>query len=96
MIVELSSVGNPDHRQNPYAPLFGCEKDNEVRVQSFKQASEACRSFIDNNDLGSGNWSGGDIYDDERQSIIAYVSYNGNVWRKGKEGKELLFGSKYM
>ncbi len=79
MKVKLSSVGNPDFGQNPNQRLYGSEKNKVVTVTSFKEASDVCRDFIDNNDLGSGNWSGGEILD-ENNKIIAHVSYNGRVW----------------
>lgn len=80
MKVTLSSVGNPDFRQDPNNPLYGCQKDKTVTVASFKEASEVCNKFINDNDLGSGNWSGGDITD-ESGKVIAMVSYNGKVWK---------------
>lgn len=86
MFVKLSSVGNPDFGQDPNRPMYGCEKNKLVKVTSFKEASEKCKKFIDDNDLGSGNWSGGQIYgDDDKKVVIAHVSYNGRVW-EGKAG----------
>jgi hypothetical protein len=79
MRVKLESVGNPDFRQDPNNPLFGCESNKMIEVSTFKQAREACMQFISDNDLGSGNWSGGEI-SDENDKVIAYVSYNGRVW----------------
>ena len=38
-----------------------------------------CREFIDEHDLGGGNWSGGEVY--EEGTLVARVSYNGRVWR---------------
>lgn len=80
MKVTLSSVGNPDFRQDPTRPIYGCEPNKTVEVASYKEASEKCIEFITNNDLGSGNWSGGDILD-EKGKVIAVVSYNGKVWK---------------
>ncbi len=77
--VTLASVGNPDFNQNPNQPMWGCEKNKTVKVESFKEASEACTKFIGDNDLGSGNWAGGQITDDSGK-VIAHVSYNGRVW----------------
>ncbi len=78
MKVILNSVGNPDLRQDPSKPLFGCEANKTVEVKTFKEASDACIDFINSNLLGSGNWSGGDILN--KGKLIAYVSYNGRVW----------------
>lgn len=85
MIVELSSVGNPDFDQNPNESLWGSEEDRMVEVATFEDASFECLRFIHDNDLGSGNWSGGDIFN-EHGARIATVSYNGLVWdEKGNQ-----------
>lgn len=78
MFVKLSSCGNPDYGQNPYEEFFGCEADHTVEVQSLEEASEVCKRFIDKNELGGGNWSGGQVYD--RDQHIADISYNGRIW----------------
>ena len=77
--VTLKSVGNPDFRQDPTRPMYGCERNQTVEVKSFAEASLVCREFIDRNDLGSGNWAGGDVFDDSGK-LIARVSYNGKLW----------------
>lgn len=79
MKVKLASIGNPDFGQDPDKPMYGCEPNKMVKVKTFKEASEACVKFIMDNDLGSGNWFGGEIYDDNNK-VIAHVSYNGRVW----------------
>ena len=89
MFVQLSSVGNPDFRQNPDTILWGCEENKAVEVSSFKEASQVCKDFIERNDLGSGNWAGGLILDNNGNAI-AHVSYNGRVW----EGKEYTLDAK--
>lgn len=80
MKVKLASVGNPDFGQDPNRPMWGCEKNRTVTVASYKEASEVCSKFINDNDLGGGNWTGGEIYDDKNK-VIAHVSYNGRVWK---------------
>ncbi len=75
--VTLSSVGNPDRGQSPGRSLPGVKKITLV-VRTMKEASEACQKYIAANDLGGGNWSGGDIICDDK--IVARVSYNGRVW----------------
>lgn len=91
MKVKLASVGNPDFGQHPDQPLYGCEADKIVPVKSFKEASELCQQFIEDNDLGAGNWSGGEIFNDKNE-VIAHVSYNGRVWegqRWNPDSKEI-------
>jgi hypothetical protein len=77
--VQLSSVGNPDFRQDPNSPLFGCETDKKKVISSLWEASEACGKFILSNDLGAGNWSGGEVTNKDGK-IIARISYNGRAW----------------
>ena len=79
MIVILASRGNPDHRQDPSRSVWGCEPDRKVEVESLREASMECRKFIDENELGGGNWYGGQVFDDD-DKWIADVSYNGRVW----------------
>lgn len=57
----------------------------EIRlpIRSFASASKVCRNFIEKFDLGSGNWTGGQI-GDINGKIIAHVSYNGRVWQGEK------------
>lgn len=78
MIVKLSSCGNPDFRQNPDEPLYGCPDEFYAHVATFKGASELCTRYINRWELGGGNWSGGQVYNGDKQ--IAKVSYNGRVW----------------
>lgn len=78
MKVKLESVGNPDMGQDPNKPMYGCEPNKVVPVKTFKEARDACMKFISENGLGAGNWSGGQILDDDK--VIAHVSCNGRVW----------------
>lgn len=77
MRVILSSCGNPDYNQDPYRPVPGV-LDKTVLVSSFAEAAKHCREYISENNLGSGNWNGGDVY--FGAEVIARVSYNGRVW----------------
>jgi len=86
MMVLLASCGNPDYRQNPLEELYGSEPNHVKLVSSLKEASEECMRFIKDNDLGSGNWMGGEVVDDSGH-VVARVSYNGRVW--DKEGNEV-------
>lgn len=76
--VILKADPNPDYEfPDPRATV----KTVKVRlpVSSFASASKVCKNFIENFDLGSGNWTGGQI-GDINGKIIAHVSYNGRVW----------------
>lgn len=76
--VELDSCGNPDYGQDPDRPVYGVERQ-VVKVGSLAHASKVCRAWIEANDLGGGNWTGGQIRD-EHGELVASVSYNGKVW----------------
>lgn len=79
--VTLESVGNPDFGQYPGASLPGVPR-GRCAVTSLEEAAAKCREFIDEHDLGGGNWSGGDVFEDG--TLVARVSYNGRVWRPGE------------
>jgi len=61
-----------------------------VEVASIKEASDLCKRFIIANELGGGNWTGGDVLDDD--VLVAYISYNGRAWksRDWKAGEIIL------
>jgi len=81
MTVLLKADPNPDFPAGEW-PGQVRVKARLVEVAGYAEASEVCRRFIDEHDLGGGNWTGGAITDDAGQQV-AYVSYNGRVW----EGK---------
>lgn len=81
MLVVCTSVGNPDYRQNPNQAI---SDPKYYAVDNFEQASAACRAYISFEDLGGGNWSGGQVYSGAGYHL-ANVSYNGRVWKAGKD-----------
>lgn len=88
--VTLASVGNPDFDQDCTRPLPGVGNATVV-VESISEAAAECRKFIDENELGAGNWAGGLVMDSRGQAI-AEVSYNGRIWLGGyTPGNEHLF-----
>lgn len=48
-------------------------------VSSIKEAIALCESFIKQFNLGSSNWMGGRVVNNE-MNFIAHVSYNSRVW----------------
>jgi hypothetical protein len=78
----LANVGNPDFRQNPNKNLNGIE-NKLVKVEDLQDASSISCKYIEDNDLGSGNWSGGFVYNTEGIQV-AYISYNGRIWESGE------------
>lgn len=80
--VSLASVGNPDFGQDPTRPLYGV-KNTLAIVDSLAAAARACRKWIEDNDLGSGNWVGGKVIDRTTKQQVAQISYNGRIWNPG-------------
>lgn len=73
--VRLSARQNPDLPSRQDLP-----RARTVQVASLEDASERCRAFIAEHDLGGGNWSGGQVRDIATGAVVARVSYNGRVW----------------
>jgi hypothetical protein len=81
MKVKLSSCGNPDLGQAPGRPLYGVRSKTGT-VKNLAEASRVCLEYIAANQLGGGNWNGGQVSDDSGV-VVAQVSYNGTVWPPG-------------
>lgn len=75
--VRLSARQNPDFPRRNDLP-----KPSTVNVATLQEASGACCRFIDEHDLGGGNWSGGQVRDVATGKLVARVSYNGRVWAR--------------
>lgn len=71
--VKLASAPNPD-----YDEWFAPAPTRYITVQSLKDASHKCREYISEFNLGSGNWTGGQVFQQRKQ--IARISYNGRIW----------------
>jgi hypothetical protein len=78
LTVTLKADPNPDYSGDDWR-AYVKKSERKVKVSSLHEASVVCGKFIDKNDLGSGNWTGGRIFD-ETGKQIAHVSYNGRVW----------------
>ena len=72
--VELRARRNPDFPRRDLPPRC------RVVVTSLSEASQACQQFIEEHDLGGGEWSGGHVRDASTKAVVARVSYNGRVW----------------
>lgn len=83
--VTLSVCGNIDHFENPYENIVnGIEVPTKmVEKNSIEECQEVVREYIDEYELGGGNWDGGKVFKDNEQ--IGYISYNGRYWPKGSE-----------
>jgi hypothetical protein len=70
--LKLASVPNPDCDEwlSP-APL------RHITVKSLTEASRKCSEYIEEFNLGSGNWAGGQVLRNGKQ--IARISYNRRI-----------------
>lgn len=76
--VALMTAGNPDLGQDPAQTLLGV-RNRLAPVASLGDASRVVCRFIVENQVGGGNWVGGQVLDGCGQQV-ARVSYNGRVW----------------
>lgn len=79
--VVCMSKGNPDF--NETQPK---SKPMKYPVDDLKTAAKICQKYIEENDLGGGNWVGkaGFVYD-KNNKLIAKISYNGRIWDLGNK-----------
>ena len=76
--VTLKSIGNIDHGENPYESLPGVPDKTMICV-SIEDCQQCVEEYIDEYDLGAGNWDGGDVYE-YLGKLIGHISYNGRYW----------------
>ena len=79
--VVLSHAKNPDIDGGYWSQTTDSGRAVKCSVLSLTEASQVCRRYIDRNNLGGGNWTGGRVLD-EHGAVVARVSYNGRVWDK--------------
>lgn len=83
--VTLSACGNIDHNENPYSNYVNGNKVKPMvsKAKTIEECQVIVRGYIEGNDLGAENWTGGKVYlNGER---VGYISYNGRYWEKGSE-----------
>ena len=78
-VVQLASAGNIDFGQDPRRSMPGVPR-KRLRVATLRNASLACRLYIEHHELGGGNWTGGEVVEHKTKKLTAYVSFNGRVW----------------
>lgn len=77
--VLLKACPNPDHGQYGSMGIPAVK----VPVANLEEAVKKCREFLEEENLGGGNWAGGDVFD-AKDKKIAYISFNGRVWKSRK------------
>ena len=84
-VMVLRSVGNPDHAQ--YAPV---SEPRGVKGKTIRAMVRAAQEYIDEWNLGGGNWQQTEIRTLDGKSV-GWISYNGRVWDSPnwKDAKEI-------
>lgn len=85
MFVVVGAGANPDFTQagdpSDTEGNYDWNREREPKampVRTVKDAIRVCRDYMHKNELGGGNWIGGQIYQDG--NLIGYVSANGRYW----------------
>ena len=84
LFVSLGSEIDP-HRFSQYSNNQKFEELNKPKgliyfeVNSLLEAKNLTQKFINEFNLGSSNWVGGRVIDEEN-NFVARISYNGRVW----------------
>jgi hypothetical protein len=93
MFVQLSSSIDAMH----YMQMSRNEKIEELQkpngtfffeIESLKHGVKLCLDFISEFSLGSSNWMGGLVVDDNF-NFVAHISYNGRIWDNTEENWEI-------
>lgn len=79
LTVRLSHAPNPDVAGGYWDAPVDPRKAQHALVNSLPQAQRAVRAYIERNNLGGGNWTGGELRLDGKP--IGRISFNGRAWR---------------
>jgi hypothetical protein len=80
--VELSAEPNPDFGPNSYRGSVRLPR-RSIKVNNLAEAVAVCRTYIEEHELGGGNWTGGRVTDGAGKEV-ARISYNGRIWEPGE------------
>ena len=76
--VSLSHAKNPDI-PGGYWVAAPRDRASTRQVDSIAEASRVVRDYIERNQLGGGNWTGGEVVD-ASGATVARISFNGRAW----------------
>jgi hypothetical protein len=79
LTVRLSHAPNPDIAGGYWDEPIDPRKAQHALVNSLINAQQTARDYIERNNLGGGNWNGGDLRLDGKS--IGRISFNGRAWR---------------
>ena len=68
----MSSTGKAEEMNKPTGIKY-------VPVSDLQHARTKCLQFISTHNLGSANWTGGEVVD-QNNRFVANISYNGRIW----------------
>jgi hypothetical protein len=91
--VELGAEPNPSHSSRSHEGSVKI-KTHRVKVKSLSEAQNEVRGFIEENDLGAGNFTGGDLFSHGKK--IGRVSYNGRLWNLKDEPMKMSNGGDFQ
>ena len=91
--VELGAEPNPNHSLRSHEGSVKI-KTHKVKVKSLSEAQNEVRGFIEENDLGAGNFTGGDLFSHGKK--IGRVSYNGRLWNLKDEPMKMSNGGDFQ
>ena len=83
--VKLSGHGNIDHDENPYLNIVNNEiiEAAVAEANSIEECQSIVRNYIEENGLGGGNWTGGEVFKNGEK--VGRISYNGRFWEVGSK-----------
>jgi hypothetical protein len=91
--VELGAEPNPNHSLRSHEGTVKI-KTHKVKIKTLAEAQNKVRAFIEENDLGSGNFTGGDLFSHGKK--IGRVSYNGRLWTLNDEPMKMYDGGDFQ
>lgn len=80
-VMVLTAEGNPDFKQ--YGPIA---KSIIIGGQTSEELKSLTSEYIDNNELGGGNWGFPIIFEGENRTPVARMSYNRRLWEADISG----------
>ena len=75
--VILTAHGNIDYGQNPYSEIA---ESKVAYGNTLEELQIHVRQYIAYNALGSGQYTGGKVYEVITGAVMGYISYNGRFW----------------
>lgn len=71
-------------------PEFNEYKLKYVKSNSIEELQKLVRDYIDENEIFSSEWEGGQVYDTEKKELVGIIAYNGKFFNKEEAKKYSL------